>query len=126
AVTASDLRRHAQFRERPRMRVAVTGSRGLVGSELVPFLTTGGHSVVRLVSKTPPQPLPAEGRGFDDFPPSPLRGGAGGGVLSDDGTQYVAWNPQEPLDPATLDGCDAVIHLAGDNIGDGRWNAAKR
>ena len=102
AVTASDLRRYGQFRDRPRMKIAVTGSRGLVGSELVPFLTTGGHSVVRLVT----------GR----VPDSP----------SHDGTRYVAWNPQAPLDPGTLDGCDAVIHLAGDNIGDGRWNDTKR
>ena len=43
ALTASDLRRHAQFAERPRLTVAVTGSRGLIGSDLVPFLTTGGQ-----------------------------------------------------------------------------------
>ena len=47
---ASDLRRHTPFRDRPRLTVAVTGSRGLIGSDLVPFLTTGGHQVVRLVS----------------------------------------------------------------------------
>lgn len=102
AVTASDLRRHGEFRDRPRLKVAVTGSRGLVGSELVPFLTTGGHEVVRLVSGRVPESSP------------------------DDGTRYVAWEPQAPLDPAALAGCDAVIHLAGDNIGDGRWTDAKR
>ena len=101
AVTASDLRRHGLYRDRPRLTVAVTGSRGLVGSELVTFLTTGGHAVVRLVTgKVSASP--------------------------DDGTRYVPWKPQEPLDPATLAGCDAVVHLAGDNVADGRWAEAKK
>lgn len=101
ALTASDLRRHAPVRDRPRLRVAVTGSRGLLGSELVPFLTCGGHSVIRLV-----------------------RGGAKKAAF-DDGTESVVWNPTAP-NPAALAGCDAVIHLAGDNLADGRWTDAKR
>jgi len=32
----------------------------------------------------------------------------------------VRWNPREPLDPAKLAGCDAVVHLAGKNIA-GYW-----
>ncbi len=32
----------------------------------------------------------------------------------------VQWNPAEPLDPAKLAGCDAVVHLAGKNIA-GYW-----
>jgi uncharacterized protein (TIGR01777 family) len=34
----------------------------------------------------------------------------------------VRWNPREPLDPAKLAGCDAVVHLAGKNIA-GYWTA---
>ncbi len=34
----------------------------------------------------------------------------------------VQWNPNEPLDPAKLAGCDAVVHLAGKNIA-GYWTA---
>ena len=32
----------------------------------------------------------------------------------------VEWNPRQPLGPAKLAGCDAVVHLAGKNIA-GRW-----
>ena len=101
AVTASDLRRHARFRDRPRLTVAVTGSRGTVGADLVPFLTTGGHKVVRLLTgnATPPY---------------------------DDGTEWRAWAPDAPLPPGAFDGVDAVIHLAGDNVAEGRWTAAKK
>ncbi|MFI8523017.1 TIGR01777 family oxidoreductase [Promicromonospora sukumoe] len=38
------------------MVVAITGSRGLVGSALAPFLTTAGHRVVRLVRGAPHGP----------------------------------------------------------------------
>ncbi len=104
ALTASDLRRHGLYRDRPRLKIAITGSRGLIGTELALFLATGGHDVVRLVSGSGPVVEPA----FDD------------------GTRYVGWNPQAPVDPAILDGCDAVIHLAADGISEGRWNEAKR
>ncbi len=101
AVTASDLRRHAAFRQRRPLRVAVSGSRGLIGSQLVPFLTAGGHRVVRLVrgAATPPW---------------------------DDGTQWASWEPSGPPPREALAGCDAVIHLAGENIAAGRWNPEKK
>lgn len=55
---ADDLRSHARARTggREPMTIAVTGSSGFVGSALVPFLTTGGHRVIRLVRR------PARGR----------------------------------------------------------------
>ncbi len=102
AVTASDLRRHAPFAGRPPLTVGVTGSSGLIGSELTHFLGAGGHRVVRLV-RGPVKP-----------------------AAYDDGTTSRTWTPDAPLDPATLAGLDAVIHLAGDGIADGRWTAAKK
>lgn len=45
AMTRNDLSRHAQYAAKPRLTVAVTGASGLVGSALIPFLTTGGHTV---------------------------------------------------------------------------------
>ena len=44
--TRDDLARHAAYAGRPRLRIGVTGTGGLIGSALVPFLTTGGHEVV--------------------------------------------------------------------------------
>jgi len=79
------------------MHVVVSGSRGLVGSALVPFLTTGGHRVTRLV-----------------------RGMAAG-------PDETAWDPARGLvDASRLDGVDAVVHLAGENIAAGRWTASRK
>ena len=72
------------------MRIAVTGASGLVGSTLLPLLTTGGHSVTRLVRRSP-------------------------------GDSEVGWDPtSDVFDASALDGVDAVVHLAGENINDGR------
>jgi uncharacterized protein (TIGR01777 family) len=98
AVTAADLTRHAGRAPRT---IAVTGASGLVGSALVPFLTTGGHTVVRIGRGTPaPSTTPQ---------------------LRD-----VQWDPAAGrLDPAALEGVDAVIHLAGASVAD-RWTAAHK
>jgi uncharacterized protein len=79
------------------MKVAVTGSSGLVGSALVPFLTTGGHEVVRLVRHAP--------KAKDE----------------------ARWEPEAgAIDSAALEGVDAVVHLAGENIAGGRWTEARK
>jgi uncharacterized protein len=44
ARTRDDLRRHSEHPTKP-LTIAITGASGLVGSALVPFLTTGGHRV---------------------------------------------------------------------------------
>ena len=38
------------------MTIAITGSSGFIGSSLLPFLTTGGHRVIRLIRG----PLPTD------------------------------------------------------------------
>ena len=79
------------------MRIAVTGSSGLIGTALVAALRADGHRVVRLVRQTP---------------------------ASED---EIAWDPLAPaggLGPGALDGLDAVVHLAGANVAGRRWTAA--
>ncbi|MFD5624142.1 TIGR01777 family oxidoreductase [Streptomyces yangpuensis] len=77
------------------MRIAVTGSTGLIGSALVRSLREDGHEVVRFVRREPAAPDEAR------------------------------WDPERGhVDPAGLAGCGAVVHLAGAGIGDHRWTAA--
>jgi len=80
------------------MRIAVTGSTGLVGSAVVGRLKESGHEVLRFVRRA---------------------SGAGGGT--------IRWDPAAgAIDAARLEGIDAVVHLAGENISSGRWNAARK
>ena len=79
------------------MRIAVTGSTGLIGTALVAALRDAGHRVIRLVRQTP---------------------------ASED---EIAWDPLAPiggLAPGALDGLDAAVHLAGANVAGRRWTAA--
>ena len=74
------------------MRVAVTGSTGLIGTALVAALEGDGHQVTRLVRGQPSRP------------------------------DEVGWAPAAGIiDAAGLEGHDAVVHLAGVGIGDHRW-----
>jgi uncharacterized protein len=47
-TTVGDLTLHATYADRPRLKIAITGSTGLIGSSLTPFLTSGGHQVHRI------------------------------------------------------------------------------
>ena len=96
-TTADDLRAHAACQGGRAMKVAITGASGLVGSALVPFLTAGGHEVVRLVRRA---------RSAKD---------------------EVRWDPDsDTIDAAGLEGVDAVVHLAGENVAEGRWTSARK
>lgn len=96
AVTAADIAAHRQLSQKP-LHIAVTGAGGFVASVLLPFLTTGGHRVTRLVRDK-----------------------------SRSGPDTAWWDPASgELEAAKLDGVDAVIHLAGESIV-GRWNKARK
>jgi hypothetical protein len=101
AVTAGDIAAHAAARERlghaRPLTVLVAGASGLVGSQLAPFLTTGGHRVVRLVRGAT--------RGPDE----------------------IAWNPRTGAIEARAFGpFDAVVNLSGANIAGARWTPARK
>ena len=73
-------------------RIAITGATGMIGSALVGHLKSEGHTVQKLVRRP---------------------------VVSSD---EIAWDPKEgTIDLAALEGVDAIIHLAGANVGDRRW-----
>lgn len=79
------------------MDVLVSGSTGLIGTALVSALEQRGHRVVRLVR-------------------------SGGG-----GRDAVRWDPSAgTIEAERLEGIDAVVHLAGEGIAEGRWTAEKK
>ena len=94
--TRSDVLRHARWAEEPRLKVAIAGASGLIGSNLAVYLTTAGHDVLRLVRR------PAAG------------------------PDEVEWDPAAGrLDAEALAGVGAVVNFSGENLG-GLWTAARR
>jgi uncharacterized protein len=81
------------------MRVAITGSSGLIGSALTAALTADGRQVTRLVRRAP--------RGPDEVRWDPRT--AGGGIA-----------------PGAFDGVDAVVNLSGAPVAGGRWTPARK
>lgn len=78
------------------MKIAITGSSGLVGTALASALTKDGHELVRLVRHSTPGP-----------------GEAHWGIES------------RTIDEEALQGVGAIVHLAGENIGQ-RWSDSVR
>jgi uncharacterized protein (TIGR01777 family) len=96
-VTRRDLALHEHYNaDAAALTVAVSGTSGLVGSQLVPFLTTGGHAVKRLVRSRP----------------------------VDEGE--ILWDPQSgAVEAEKLEGVDAVVHLAAESVF-GLWTPSKK
>ncbi len=79
-----------------KLRVAIAGAGGLIGSALSAFLSAGGHDVVHLVRRPPRH------------------------------AQEIFWDPARGvLDPADLAEVNAVVHLAGASIA-GRWTRTRK
>lgn len=80
------------------MNTLVTGASGLVGSALLPLLVSKGHRITRMVR-----------------------------TKSRDSSDEILWDPRnEVLAPAAIEGFENIIHLAGENIAGGRWNAERK
>lgn len=79
------------------MKILVTGSSGLIGSELISFLKANQHTVYKLVR-----------------------------VRADLLPHEIAWDPNRGvINPSLLEGLNAVVHLAGENIM-GYWTQSKK
>lgn len=80
------------------MRILLSGSHGLVGAALKVKLEAEGHEVVPLVRYTP---------GYN--------------------SNEIEWNPETySIALARLEGFDAVVHLAGESIAEGRWTEERK
>ncbi|MEO6568625.1 MAG: TIGR01777 family oxidoreductase [Opitutaceae bacterium] len=96
-VTCSDLESVARYGRVEPMRVVIAGASGLIGRALDAFLLTQGHEVVRLVRRAAV------------------------------GDEEITWHPERgEVDPAKLEGADAIVNLAGENLAGGRWTPARR
>jgi uncharacterized protein len=84
------------------MKVAVTGSSGLLGTALAASLRADGHDVIRLVRRPP--------RAAGELRWDPRAADAG--LLS-----------SGMPGPSALDGLGACVHLAGAGVADHRWTA---
>jgi uncharacterized protein (TIGR01777 family) len=86
------------------MRIAVSGATGAIGRRLVPFLVERGHEVRALTRDAEAAkgrlPETATLREYDPYDTSSVQ--------------------------EAIDGCDAVVHLAGENIFGARWTKRRR
>lgn len=79
------------------MKLAITGSTGLVGKKITAELKAAGHQVVKLVRK-----------------------------VSNAENEFL-WNPDtDKIDAKAFEGVDAVIHLAGESIASKRWSSEQK
>jgi uncharacterized protein (TIGR01777 family) len=79
------------------MKILISGSNGMIGNAFLREAESAGDTIIHLVR--PASPATADS---------------------------VVWDiSRSALDPASLEGLDAVVHLAGENIA-GRWTAAKK
>jgi uncharacterized protein (TIGR01777 family) len=97
-ILSADLEAHNGSNEKgSSMKVTVVGASGLVGSAFVPFLTSGGHDVRRVGRAKPPG-----------------------------SSNTFVWDyARNHIEDAALEDTDAVVNLAGENIG-ARWTEAKK
>ena len=95
-ITQNDVLAHYRYTPDKKLRIAVSGASGLIGSHLVPYLQAGGHEVIPMADTR------QEKKEHDEA---------------------IYWNYQErSIESEKLEGLDVVIHLAGEHVGAFRWN----
>jgi uncharacterized protein (TIGR01777 family) len=100
-ILKNDMNLYKLVRNNRGKKILITGSTGLIGSALVPFLSTvGDHHVTRMVR-----------------PSSTYR---------NNDSYEVKWDPVKgKININKLEGYDIIIHLSGENIF-GRWSDSKK
>ena len=94
-TTQNDLNDWMDLKSYPSRKIAITGGNGLIGSELAVYLQAQGHEVV-IISRS------GKSRVF--------------------GVSGVRWDPDNKyIDARALTDVDCWIHLAGENLAQGRW-----
>jgi uncharacterized protein len=97
AILRGDLKVIDSY-QRSRLRILLSGSSGFIGNNLKNFLQLAGHEVVRLVRTSK--------------------------ELAEDS---ICWDPiRGSVKKEDFEGFDAVVHLAGAGIAQGRWTKAKK
>jgi uncharacterized protein (TIGR01777 family) len=80
------------------MKILISGASGLVGRALADVLCAQGHRVARLVR-------PGNAASADD----------------------ISWDPSTAtVDVSAMEGADAVVHLSGASVAEGRWTPARK
>ncbi len=94
----NDLSLHRKYAPERALRIAISGSTGFIGAQLVHLLEGGGHTVYRL------------GRDASSEPSGNIR------------WDYL----NDEVDLKRLEGIDAVVHLGGDSVLSPRWSRQKK
>ncbi|WP_407425782.1 TIGR01777 family oxidoreductase [Arcticibacter sp.] len=82
------------------LRVLITGAKGLIGEPLIKLLLSQGNSI-HILSRTPANSNPA--------------------------VKEFGWDIENgSIDERSLEGVDAIIHLAGENIGAKPWTTKRK
>jgi uncharacterized protein len=89
------------------MIVLVTGATGFIGKALTARLASEGHSL-RILTRNP----------------NATSSGSASGAVP--GATAFSWSAGGPVPDAAMEGADAVVHLAGENIGQWPWTAARK
>lgn len=96
-LVSADIELHNRCSRAP-LKILITGASGVIGRDLLPLLTTGGHEVYTLVRRRP-----------------------------DPAKNEIYWDPARGiLNEKELPEIDGVIHLAGEYIGLSRWTEEKK